>query len=369
MLAKNTRASVTTVAVALITGVIVALLVALMPTPAQAQSGDVLRLLSIHVRDITNDEGDGADEPYIEVDGNNVWDAGNTNDHLSSGTTRRIDVSVPISGANVSVQAWEADGGRQHLINPDDLIGQFSAVYTDGTEKTEPLGKPGEVAYDITYAVDRASPLTNNAPPEMLDLRPAPGSSTQNRTPLISATVRDNQTDLSESDIKFFVDGNAETFSYEKVSDKLTYQSAELAAGQHTVRIEATDAPPPQGLQTVKNWSFTVENTSTPPPGGGPGINNPPTIVPIAPAPSSSTQNRTPLISATVRDAETDLDGTAIKLFVDGIERTASYDKASDKLTYQSAKLAPGQHTVRIEATDASGLKGQNTWKFKVVRR
>ena len=95
----------------------------------------------------------------------------------------------------------------------------------------------------------------------------------------------------------------------------------------------------------------------------------PPMIVPIAPAPSSSTHNRTPLISATVRDAETDLDGTAIKLFVDGIERTASYDKASDKLTYQSAKLAPGQHTVRIEATDASGLKGQNTWKFKVVRR
>jgi len=260
------------------------------------------------------------------------------------------------------------------------------------------------------YAVDRAAPPTNNAPPEMLDLRPAPGSSTQIRTPLISATVRDAQTDLSESDIKFFVDGNAETFSYDKANDKLTYQSDELATGQHTVRIEATDAPPPQGLQTVRNWSFTVENTSTPPtslqcsdgkdndsdgkidfgttanndpgcdsaadntespdPSTGPiSGNTAPTIDPLKPAPSSSTQNRTPLISAAVRDAETDLDGTTIKLSVDGIERAASYDKASDKLSYKSAKLAPGQHTVRIEATDTSGLKGQNTWNFKVVRR
>ena len=130
MLAKNTRALVATVAVALITGIMMALWVALMPAPAQAQSGDVLRLLSIEVVNHTDDEdfgpfGDRADEPYIEVNGVNVWDAGNTNDHLSDGTTRTIDASVPISGDNVSVQVWEADGGRQSVTNPDDLIGDF----------------------------------------------------------------------------------------------------------------------------------------------------------------------------------------------------------------------------------------------------
>jgi hypothetical protein len=75
----------------------------------------------------------------------------------------------------------------------------------------------------------------------MLDLRPAPGSSTQNGAPLISATVRDDQTDLDGSNIKLFVDGNAETFSYDKANDKLTYKSAKLASGKHAVRIEATD--------------------------------------------------------------------------------------------------------------------------------
>ena len=79
--------------------------------------------------------------------------------------------------------------------------------------------------YELTYMVNRASPPTNNAPPEMLDLRPTPGSSTQNGAPLISATVRDDQTDLDGSNIKLFVDGNAETFSYDKANDKLTYRA------------------------------------------------------------------------------------------------------------------------------------------------
>jgi hypothetical protein len=260
MLAKNTRALVATVAVALITGIMMALWVALMPAPAQAQSGDVLRLLSIEVVNHTDDEdfgpfGDRADEPYIEVNGVNVWDAGNTNDHLSDGTTRTIDVSVPISGDNVSVQVWEADGGRQSVTNPDDLIGEFSARYTDGTEQTQTLSyKNGEAVYEIKYVVDRPIPGTNT-PPEIVDVSPALGSKIKSRTPLISATVRDAQTDLDATAIRLFVDGSARTASYDKASDRLTYQSTKLARRQHTVRIEATDE---KGLQTFNDWNFKI---------------------------------------------------------------------------------------------------------------
>ena len=361
MLAKNTRALVATVAVALITGIMMALWVALMPAPAQAQSGDVLRLLSIEVVNHTDDEdfgpfGDRADEPYIEVNGVNVWDAGNTNDHLSDGTTRTIDVSVPISGDSVSVQVWEADGGRQSVTNPDDLIGDFPARYTDGTEKTEKLSyRNGDAVYEVRYVVDRPP----NTPPEILDLSPAPGSETKELKPLISATIKDNEEDLSASNIKLFVDGNGKTFAYDKASDKLTYQSAELAEGQHMARIEATDTP---GLKDFKEWSFRIVKPD-------PETNTPPEIVDVSPALGSKIKSRTPLISATVRDAQTDLDATAIRLFVDGSARTASYDKASDKLTYQSTKLARRQHTVRIEATDEKGLQTGKDWNFKIVRK
>lgn len=138
-------------------------------------------------------------------------------------------------------------------------------------------------------------------------------------------------------------------------------------SGDSRLYLRINDDRPGNG-----NGAFTANiqvyrNVQPPTPTPTP-TNTAPTIVPIAPAPGSKIKNGTPLISATVRDAETDLDGSNIKLFVDGSERTASYDKASDKLTCKSDKLAYGRHTVKVEATDASALKGENTWRFKVVK-
>jgi hypothetical protein len=53
------------------------------------------------------------------------------------------------------------------------------------------------------------------------------------------------------------------------------------------------------------------------------------------------------------------VDGTSMRNF--------SYDAATDRLSYQSGRLPYGRHTVTVEAPDASGLKGENTWSFKVL--
>src|SRR5215207_2692637 len=122
MLAKNTRASVATATVALITGLVVALLLALMPAPAKAQSGDVLRLLSIKCVDITNDEGgivgDFVDEPYIKVDGAQVWSGSMKNGDI----VNLAGVSATLSGANADIQLWERDPGV--FNQPDDFLGE-----------------------------------------------------------------------------------------------------------------------------------------------------------------------------------------------------------------------------------------------------
>ena len=93
----------------------------------------------------------------------------------------------------------------------------------------------------------------------------------------------------------------------------------------------------------------------------------------LKPAPGSKIHGRKPLIVAKVSDTETDLAQGNIKLFVNSKAITNfSYDAATDQLSYQSGRLASGEHTVKVEATDASGLKGENTWTFevkKVVRR
>lgn len=249
MTAKNTKMSVATATVALITGLLVTLLLALMPAPAKAQSGDVLRLLSIKAVDITNDEGpfDSFDEPYIKVDGAQVWSGSMKNGDI----VNLSGVSATLSGANADVQLWERDPG--FFNSPDDFLGEFFAEFTGGDERTQTINfRNGEAVYQIRYVVDRPAP---NTPPTINSVRPAPGSATRDRTPLISAVVRDAQTELTRNNIvSLKVDGRAKAFSYDPATDRLTYQNGRLALGRHTVSVVATDG----ALSANKTWSFRV---------------------------------------------------------------------------------------------------------------
>jgi hypothetical protein len=257
MLTKSTRVPVATVAVALITGILVALWVALMPAPARAQSGDVLRLQSIKCVKITGDEGglvgDFIDEPYIKVDGVEVWSGRSDPLRMKDGDVRNLSgVSATLSGQSARVQLWENDPG--FFNSPDDGPAEFFADYTGGNERTQTLTLNGGV-YEITYRVDREIPPPNTAPQLDPPFKPAPDSRTRDRTPLISAVVRDAETDLNQSHISLAVDGVPKPFfSYNQATDTLTYQSGRLGYGRHTVTVGATDGL----LNNEKNWSFKV---------------------------------------------------------------------------------------------------------------
>jgi thermitase len=101
--------------------------------------------------------------------------------------------------------------------------------------------------------------LTQAAPPD--DAEPTvasvkPSSRTRDRTPTITATVRDDRTELSESDVGFSLDGQERgTFSYDAGTDRLTYNGGRVSVGNHTVTITATDAA---GNDAVETWTFRV---------------------------------------------------------------------------------------------------------------
>ena len=83
-----------------------------------------------------------------------------------------------------------------------------------------------------------------------------PSRKTHDRTPMIEATVTDDRTELSQGDIRLFLDGRERsTFSYDASTDQLTYQSGRLSLGKHTVRITATDDA---GNIGTKAWTFKV---------------------------------------------------------------------------------------------------------------
>ncbi len=67
----------------------------------------------------------------------------------------------------------------------------------------------------------------------------------------------------------------------------------------------------------------------------------------MKPAPGSAIRDRTPLIAATVSDADTELAQSNMRLFVDGRARAFSYNADTDRLSRLSNRLAYGRHTVR----------------------
>ena len=92
--------------------------------------------------------------------------------------------------------------------------------------------------------------------PVIAPVRPAPDSRTQDRTPTIIATVRDEPTGLTKDDLRFYLDGVARgAFSCDAGTYRLSYTSGKLSYARHTVKVVARDAA---GNVAVQTWRFEV---------------------------------------------------------------------------------------------------------------
>jgi uncharacterized repeat protein (TIGR01451 family) len=93
--------------------------------------------------------------------------------------------------------------------------------------------------------------------PTITDLKPKKGSEKSDRTPLIKATVSDDETDLAQAGtVRIYLDDKEVEGSYDGSLDKLSYTpSKKLAYGRHTVRVVATDE---NGNQAERAWRFKV---------------------------------------------------------------------------------------------------------------
>ena len=95
--------------------------------------------------------------------------------------------------------------------------------------------------------------------------------------------------------------------------------------------------------------------------------NESPTVTQPRPRDGSTTRDRTPAVSAVVRDSATDLRAADVRLTVDGVVRAgAVYHPATDRLTWTSTRLALGRHTVKVRAQDAQSATTVRTWHFRV---
>ncbi len=101
------------------------------------------------------------------------------------------------------------------------------------------------------------APKRDTTNPVVTPLKPRPGSSTRDRTPIIKAVVRDSGSNLGKANIKLYVDGRRKgRFSYNSGTDRLTYRGGKLSYKRHTVQVAATDS---SGNTIRKTWRFKVK--------------------------------------------------------------------------------------------------------------
>jgi thermitase len=110
----------------------------------------------------------------------------------------------------------------------------------------------GKVASGGRLSVAKA--LGVNTPPVIRRVRPR--SKIGDRTPIIRATIRDNETDLIKENIRLYLNGNRKrTFRYARSEDELSYASGKRSYGRHTVRISVRDE---RGLEETRVWRFRI---------------------------------------------------------------------------------------------------------------
>lgn len=108
--------------------------------------------------------------------------------------------------------------------------------------------------------------------------------------------------------------------------------------------------------------------------GGAPGpeaSNTAPRITGVKPASKAVIKDRTPLIRATVRDAEQDLRrSNVVRVYRDGRAVTNfRFNDSTNTLSFTANTLSYGWHRVRIVVRDAAGERTVSTTPFRVVKR
>ena len=153
--------------------------------------------------------------------------------------------------AVVSIR-YPAGFGRPERLGLYELGDDNAWSFVDNRLDPESGALWARVSHFSTYAL-----LGDEVPPEIADLRPAPGGSLSDRRPVLSATLRDAMSGIGrEEDISVLLDGRRLVFEYDPEKDRVTARPRQaLRPGPHTLEVRVRDR---SGNEARGSSAFTV---------------------------------------------------------------------------------------------------------------
>jgi len=225
-------------------------------------------------------------------------------------------VEITVDGAVIGTALTDADGNWSIRV-PADLADGRHTVAVEATDAS------GNVATDAgSFTVDAGAP-------EVDIVDPVDGSSTRDTTPTISGTSDPGAA------VRVAVDG---TTLGTVVADARGFWSIDvtvpLAEGDHSVTATTTGG---SGRTASDTHGFTV-------------LASAPSIVILAPADGSATNDTTPTLSGTASP------GASVEVYVDGVLVGSATAAPDGRWSVTPADpLSEGPHAARAVATDAAG--------------
>jgi Tol biopolymer transport system component len=172
---------------------------------------------------------------------------------MNADGSNQTNISNTLSGEGQP--SWSPDGTKIAFVSLRNGNNEIYTMNSDGSNQTR---LTTHATSDIFPDWQPITASTNTAP-TITSLRPPPGSSTTDRTPIIAATVADQQTNLAKSNITLLLDDETiprTSYSYNLSIDRMSYTPEKKRSfGRHAVKVIAEDG---SGLSTTKRWSFEI---------------------------------------------------------------------------------------------------------------
>jgi hypothetical protein len=302
-----------------------------------------------------DDDPEATDDSYTtRADGRLVVDAPGVleNDSLPQSNAILVArVDRPSSG----ILSLENDGSFRYAPDPG-FVGEDSFTYkvSDSNGESDPA--------TVTITV------RDGTAPTITAVTPKAGTKLAKSSTNVTATFSESIDIATLTDSTFTL---VRKSTGEQVEATVTYSPSQnravlnpdndlMAGAAYTATVKGgasgIEDTASNSLSEDKAWTFSV--------------NSAPKIEVLVPEPGSRTTDRKPAIRAVVKDPQSVLSASNIKLSLDDNEITDfSYNRSTGVLRYAPpGDLSYGRHQVKIEATDPQGLQSSRTWYFRVVR-